>query len=172
MTLNPEEDFEVANLKAANFVEQYTEYLKKANIVHPDDDKAIQSNNTLEHAKKFIELNLMIKLFFWGIGILTLIAGIVSVSNIMLIIVKERTKEIGIRKALGAQPNSIIVMILHESIFVTAISGFIGLFFGIGLLLLISPMIETPFIYNPSVDFNVAVSAVVLLIIAGAIALC
>ena len=170
MTLNPEEDFEVASSKAEKFVEQYTEYLKKANIVHPDDDKAVQSNNTLEHAKKFIELNLMIKLFFWGIGILTLIAGIVSVSNIMLIIVKERTKEIGIRKALGAQPNSIIAMILHESIFVTALSGFIGLFFGVGLLLFISPKIETPFIYNPTVDFGVAVSAVILLIIAGAIA--
>lgn len=170
MTLNPEEDFEVASSKAEKFVEQYTEYLKKANIIHPDDDKAIQSNNTLEHAKKFIELNLMIKLFFWGIGILTLIAGIVSVSNIMLIIVKERTKEIGIRKALGAQPNSIVAMILHESIFVTALSGFIGLFCSIGLLVLVSPKIETPFIYNPSVDFGVAVSAVLLLIVAGAIA--
>lgn len=170
LTLKPETDFELANLKAENFIEQYTEYLKKTNTVHPDDAKAVQSNNTLEHAKKFIELNLMIKLFFWGIGILTLIAGIVSVSNIMLIIVKERTKEIGIRKALGAQPNSIIAMILHESIFVTAVSGFIGLFCSIGLLMLISPMIETPFIYNPSVDFGVAVSTVIILIIAGAIA--
>ena len=170
MTLNPEDDFDVAESKAAKFVEQYTNYLKKANIVHPEDEKAIQSNNTLEHAKKFIELNLMIKLFFWGIGILTLIAGIVSVSNIMLIIVKERTKEIGIRKALGAQPNSIIAMILHESIFVTTVSGFIGLFCSIGLLMLIAPKIETPFIYNPSVDFGVAVSAVILLIVAGAIA--
>jgi len=170
LTLNPEEDFDVANTKADNFIKQYTTYLKKSNTIHPEDDKAIQSNNTLEHAKKFIDLNRMISLFFWGIGILTLIAGIVSVSNIMLIIVKERTKEIGIRKALGAQPNSIIAMILHESIFVTAVSGFIGLFFGIGLLLLISPLIETPFIYNPSVNFGVAVSTVIILIVAGAIA--
>ena len=88
----------------------------------------------------------------------------------MLIIVKERTKEIGIRKALGAQTNSIIAMILHESIFVTTISGFIGLFCSIGLLMFISPKIETPFIYKPSVDFGIAISAVILLIIAGAIA--
>lgn len=112
----------------------------------------------------------MIKLFFWGIGILTLIAGIVSVSNIMLIIVKERTKEIGVRKALGAQPSSIIAMILHESIFVTTISGFIGLFASISLLAAIAPFINTPFIANPSVNFNVAFATVILLIVAGAIA--
>jgi len=102
-TLNPEDDFETANSKANRFIDQYTTYLQKSHNVHPDDTKAIQSNNTLEEAKKFLDLGNMINKFFWGVGILTLIAGIVSVSNIMLIVVKERTKEIGIRKALGAQ---------------------------------------------------------------------
>ena len=170
ITLNPEGDYDSMNMKTENFIDQIKQYLKKSHTIHPEDDKALRTNSTLEHAKKFIDLIQMVNLFFWGIGILTLIAGIVSVSNIMLIIVKERTKEIGIRKALGAQPNSIVAMILHESIFVTAIAGFIGLFFGIGILMLAAPAIQTPFIANPSVNFGVAISTVILLIIAGAIA--
>lgn len=93
-----------------------------------------------------------------------------GVSNIMLIIVKERTKEIGIRKAIGAEPWSIIGMILHESIFVTAIAGFIGLIFSLFLLQLVGPFIEMDYIKNPSVDFSVAIITVVILVIAGAIA--
>lgn len=88
----------------------------------------------------------------------------------MLIIVKERTKEIGIRKAIGAQPISIIGMILHESIFVTSIAGFLGLIFSLVLLELLGPLIETDYIKNPSVDFKVAFTTVLILVIAGAIA--
>ena len=112
----------------------------------------------------------MIRWFFWGVGICTIIAGVVGVSNIMLIIVKERTKEIGIRKAIGAQPLSIIGMILHESVFVTAIAGFVGLISSLILLEFIGPLIETDFISNPSVDFGVAITTVIILVIAGAVA--
>ena len=112
----------------------------------------------------------MIRWFFWGVGICTIIAGVVGVSNIMLIIVKERTKEIGIRKAIGAQPLSIIGMILHESIFVTAIAGFVGLIFSLFLLELVGPYIETDYIRNPSVDFGVAITTVIILILAGTLA--
>ena len=94
----------------------------------------------------------------------------VGVSNIMLIVVKERTREIGIRKALGAKPWSIIGMILHEAIFVTALSGFAGLIFSMALLEIVGPHIEVDYILNPSVNFNVAISTVFVLIIAGAIA--
>ena len=111
-----------------------------------------------------------IEMFFWAVGFLTLIAGVVSVSNIMLIVVKERTREIGIRKALGAKPWSIIGMIMHEAIFVTAIAGFTGLIFSMGLLEIVGPEIEVDYVLNPSVDFNVALSTVILLIIAGAFA--
>ena len=88
----------------------------------------------------------------------------------MLIIVKERTKEIGIRTAIGAQPLSIIGMILHESVFVTAIAGFVGLISSLILLEFVGPLIETDFISNPSVDFGVAITTVIILVVAGAVA--
>ena len=131
---------------------------------------AVNINNSLENAKRFYDLTNMIRWFFWGVGICTIIAGIVGVSNIMLIIVKERTKEIGIRKAIGAEPLSIIGMILHESIFVTAIAGFLGLIFSLILLEIVGPLIETEYIRNPSVDFGVAITTVIILIVAGALA--
>ncbi|WP_373517351.1 ABC transporter permease, partial [Pricia sp.] len=91
-------------------------------------------------------------------------------SNIMLIVVKERTREIGIRKALGAKPWEIVGMILHESVFITAISGFAGLIFSMGLLELVGPHIEVDYVLNPSVNFNVALSTVFVLVFAGAVA--
>src|SRR5690606_38193637 len=91
-------------------------------------------------------------------------------SNIMLIIVKERTKEIGVRKAIGATPWSIIAMILHESIFITAIAGFSGLILGLSLVELVGPNIQADYILNPSVDFNTALITVIVLITAGALA--
>ncbi len=109
-------------------------------------------------------------MFFWFVGICTIIAGIVGVSNIMLIIVKDRTREIGIRKALGAKPWSIIGMILHEAIFVTAFSGFAGLIFSMGLLEIVGPNVEVDYISNPTVNFSIAMTMVILLILAGALA--
>ena len=88
----------------------------------------------------------------------------------MLIVVKERTKEIGIRKAIGALPSSIVGMILQESIFITAIAGFVGLFAGVGLLEIVSPLVETPFIRFPQVDFNTSITTVFVLILAGTLA--
>jgi len=164
------EGYNAALAKSEKFEEQYLLYLKQKNDVAINDEKAIGSYNNLEGRKKFFDISVMMNLFFWGIGILTLVAGIVGVSNIMLIIVKERTKEIGIRKALGAQPSSIVGIILHESIFITSMSGLLGLFFALGLLQLVGPKIETEFILNPNVNFSVALITVVLLIFAGAVA--
>lgn len=145
-------------------------YLKEVHSVAPDDLNAVNAFNTLKEVKRFYTLLDNIRLFFWFVGICTIIAGVVGVSNIMLIIVKERTKEIGIRKALGAKPLSIIGMILHESIFVTAISGFTGLIVSMSLLEVLGPNVEVDYMVNPSVNFNVALSTVIILIIAGAIA--
>ncbi|MFL2621097.1 MAG: ABC transporter permease [Flavobacteriaceae bacterium] len=104
------------------------------------------------------------------IGLGTLIAGIVGVSNIMIFIVKERTKEIGIRKALGASPRSIISIILVESVFITTIAGYLGLLVGVGILELFGPSLKTYFITDPSVSKTLVFSATILLIIAGSIA--
>ncbi len=169
-TLEKKDNFEEALAESERFTEEVSSYLKEKHIIAPDDTSAININNTLEEAKRFYDLINMIKFFFWGVGICTIIAGVVGVSNIMLIIVKERTKEIGIRKALGAEPVSIIVMVLHESIFITTIAGFVGLIFSLALLEFVGPMIETEYITNPSINFSVAISTVFILIIAGAIA--
>jgi putative ABC transport system permease protein len=95
---------------------------------------------------------------------------VVGVGNIMLIIVKERTKEIGIRKALGAQPMSIVGMILQEAIFVTMFSGMFGLILGLVLLEIVGPLIQNDFIKYPQVDFNTAIATVFILVLAGAFA--
>lgn len=169
-TLGQEDNFEAALAASTKFSAELQQFLKEQHSVAPEDTRAININNSLENAKRFYDLMDMIKFFFWGVGICTIIAGIVGVSNIMLIIVKERTREIGVRKALGAEPWSIVGMVLHESIFVTAIAGLIGLIGSLALLELVGPMIETEYIANPSVDFGIALTTVVILIMAGALA--
>jgi len=139
-------------------------------MVAPDDIGAIRVNNELEQAQRYYSLIDAIKLIFWFVGIGTIIAGVVGVGNIMLIIVKERTKEIGIRKALGAQPMSIVGMILQEAIFVTMFSGMFGLILGLALLEVVGPLIKNDYIKNPQVDFNTALITVFILVFAGALA--
>ena len=164
------DNFDQAVAQSIAFKENLQAHLQKAHTVAPEDTGAIQVWSALEEAKRYYSLTGNIKFFFWFVGICTIIAGVVGVSNIMLIVVKERTREIGIRKALGAKPWSIVGMILHESIFVTAISGFAGLIFSMGLLEIVGPYIEVDYILNPSVNFNVAISTVFVLIFAGAVA--
>src|SRR5690625_3974457 len=112
------------------------------------DDRAIRIVNRYEDYKQVKNLFLGIKAFLWFVGLGSILAGIVGVSNIMLIIVKDRTKEIGIRKALGATPRSIVSMVLSEAIFITSMAGYIGLFCGIGILYLIGG-IESDFFLHP-----------------------
>jgi putative ABC transport system permease protein len=105
------------------------------------------------------------------IGVGTIIAGIVGVSNIMLISVRERTRELGIRKALGATPSSIINLILTESVLITSFAGYIGLVAGVGVIELASAHIPAVELFqNPEVDFKAAIGAVILLVLAGLIA--
>jgi putative ABC transport system permease protein len=147
------------------------EGIAKAHTFDPTDERALHINNNLENLEQFLKLIASINMFIWIIGIMTIIAGIVGISNIMMIVVKERTKEIGVRKAIGAKPWSIIGLILQESIFITSVAGYIGLVLGIGLLELINKyMPASDFFRNPSVDINLAIQATVILVIAGAIA--
>ena len=127
-------------------------------------------NNTVEY-ERVMNMLTGIKIFVLIIGILTLIAGMVGVSNIMMIIVKERTKEIGVRKAIGATPASIVGQIIQEAVFITSLSGYIGLVAGIGLIELVKAIgLEGDFFKNPDVDFGMAIWAIVVLVIVGAIA--
>ncbi len=167
--LNKKSNYDEALAQSKQFTKDIKELLKSKNIIAPDDN-AIDAYNSVEEAKQFYDLNLYIRLFFWWVGICTIIAGVVGVSNIMLIIVKERTKEIGIRKALGASPFSIISMILHESIFITTIAGFTGLLASLLLLEFVGPMVQSEYFRNPEVDFSVALTTLVLLVFAGAMA--
>lgn len=169
-TLPKVSDYDLALYQSQAFLKKIERQLRSKYNISPVDTSALYLSNNIESTKEIYTILSTMKLFFWGVGIATLFAGIIGVSNIMLIIVKERTKEIGIRKALGAVPMSIVGMVLHESIFVTALSGMFGLILGLLLLESVGPFIDTEFIVNPEVNFNVAVSTVIILIIAGAIA--
>jgi putative ABC transport system permease protein len=148
-----------------------SQMLARRHSYDPADLRAIRVSNNLEDYKRFSDLMANIRLFIWVIGIGTIIAGIVGVSNIMMIVVKERTKEIGIRKALGARPRSIISQIMLESVFITSLAGYLGMVAGVGLLELVGGMIpRTEFFENPEVNLGIAISATMLLVAAGAVA--
>ena len=136
----------------------------------PDDPQAARVFDNVEGFERFSQFFLVISLFVLVIGLGTLAAGVVGVSNIMMIAVKERTREIGIRKALGATPVSIVAMIVQEAVFLTSIAGLLGLSAGVGFLSLIPHMIDTDMIRDPSVRVGVGVLAAVCLVFAGALA--
>ncbi|UCF93298.1 MAG: ABC transporter permease [Desulfobacterales bacterium] len=135
------------------------------------DVKALRIFNGVERFQKYMNLFSGIRAFIWVIGIGTIIAGIVGISNIMLISVKERTRELGIRKALGATPRSIIGLILTESVLITSVAGYMGLVAGVGLIELASTYLPPVELFqNPQVDIKVALAAVILLVAAGLMA--
>jgi len=169
-TVKMSDNFDEAVALSQNMANAVENELKLMHTISPDDTSAVRVFNTLDEAKKIYSLVATIQAVFWFVGIGTIIAGIVGVGNIMLIIVKERTKEIGIRKALGALPSSIVGMILQEAVFVTMFSGLFGLIFGLGLLELVGPQVESDFLKYPQVDFNIAITTVFLLVFAGAVA--
>jgi putative ABC transport system permease protein len=146
--------------------------LAQAHKFNPEDQRAVFVWNNLEQFKQFLNLFASIRLFIWIIGIGTIIAGVVGVSNIMMIVVKERTQEIGIRKALGATPWSIISLILMESVLITSFAGYIGLVMGVGLLEMISPVFANSdtFFKNPEVDISVAIGATLVMVVSGMLA--
>jgi len=166
LTFNPKLNVDQA-LKFSNLL---TKMLKEKHNVDPRDQGAIRVRNYAEGTKNVQAFMMVLNIIILFIGVGTLIAGIIGISNIMVYIVKERTKELGIRKALGATPKSIVGMIMMESIFVTAVAGYIGLLSGVFILKAIGGNLEKYFIINPSVETYVVVGATIVLIIAGTIA--
>ena len=166
LTYNPE----MNNDEALALGNSITKNLKDRFDVAFSDQRAIRLFNMAQGTKEVEMLTSGLTVIILVIGFGTLIAGIVGISNIMIFVVKERTKEIGIRKALGASPKSIVSIILIESIIVTAIAGYIGLLIGVGVLELVGPSLKEYFIKDPSVSNSLVVGATITLIIAGTIA--
>ncbi|MGY0393490.1 ABC transporter permease [Bizionia sp. KMM 8389] len=166
LTYNPKLDYD----QAIAFGRTLTSKMKDRFDVAETDQRAIRIQNMAEGTKAVGQMTGALGVIILVIGFGTLIAGVVGISNIMIFIVKERTKEIGIRKALGATPRSIVSIILIESILITAIAGYVGLLLGMGTLELAAPVLESYFIKDPSVQPSLIIAATVTLILAGAIA--
>ncbi|MCB0704654.1 MAG: ABC transporter permease [Saprospiraceae bacterium] len=155
--------------------EQVRQHMASLHQFDPKDDQALYINNNLQEYQQFQTVFNMIDGFLWFVGIGSIIAGVIGVSNIMLIVVKERTREIGVRKALGATPRSIIGMILLESVFLTGMAGYIGLLSGFGVVYGINALmkandVELEFFYNPEVSFGAVIIALIILVVCGALA--
>ena len=161
---------EMGHAGAVAFENSLKKYFKEKKSIDPKDPNGIYIQNLTDDLKQSQQFAVVLQLIVSFVGLGTLIAGIIGISNIMVFVVKERTKELGIRKALGATPRSVIQMILQESVFITAISGYVGLFLGILLLKNIGLSLEDYFIKNPFIDFGTALAATVAIILFGAIA--
>jgi putative ABC transport system permease protein len=151
------------------------ELVKRRHSVAPEDKRGVNSFNMATPAQRVNGLFIGINVFIWFVGLGTLTAGIVGISNIMIITVKERTREIGIRKALGATPLVIVSTLLLESTLVTGVAGYVGLVLGVSLLELISFGLRSagakmPYFLNPEVNFQIAVTSICLLVGIGILA--
>lgn len=148
--------------------------IKKNRKIHPEDDRAIGNFDLYQEFNRVESLFTAMRLIAYFVGILVLISGIIGVSNIMLIVVKERTKEIGIRRALGEGPWSIQLQILMESIFLTIISGMAGIIMGalfiFGVNSLLDAVGPVDMFLNPSVSLGVVLIALAILIVSGLLA--
>ena len=156
---------------AVAFENQLKKYLKQKKFIDPTDPRGIFIRSAASNLRENDQFKSALSSIILFVGIGTLLAGIIGISNIMVFVVKERTKELGIRKAIGATPSSIIGMILQEAIFITSISGYAGLLAGIGVLKLVGNTLEEDYyITDPYVDLNTAIAATILLIGFGAFA--
>jgi putative ABC transport system permease protein len=146
--------------------------LKKTHNVHPDDPRAIGGWNAAEEFGKISGLFIAINVLVWVVGIGTLLAGVIGVSNIMLVVVKERTKEIGIRKAIGATPFLIVSQIILEALILTGIAGYLGLSIGIWVLEMVNDAIGAGagMFKNPEIDLSAALICLVVIVISGGLA--
>jgi len=169
MAITAEDGSSITQLK-----EQIFDVIKERHSIHPDDNRAIGNFDIYEQYSRIEGLFFALRLIAYFVGSLVLISGIIGISNIMLIVVKERTKEIGIRRALGATPWSIRGQVLLESIFLTIISGMMGITFGAFIIYIINLILDAngpvDMFANPSVDIKVVIIALTVLIVSGLMA--
>lgn len=160
------------NIEVADLEQQARVTLKKRHNIHPDDHRAIGGWNASEEFGKISGLFVAIQVLVWVVGIGTLLAGVIGVSNIMLVVVKERTKEIGIRKAIGATPFSIVSQIILEALILTSIAGYLGLSAGVGVLELVNSSIggSAGMFKSPEIDLTAALVCLIIIIISGGLA--
>ena len=170
MAITAKDGYSITNLKTQIF-----SLLKNRHTIHPEDDRAIGNFDLYQEFSKVNGLFIALRFVAYFVGTLVLLSGIIGISNIMLIVVKERTNEIGIRRALGATPWSIRGQILMESIFLTIVSGMMGIILATGLIWLVNMQLsgmdtsEMMFL-NPSVNLGVVMIALAILIISGLLA--
>lgn len=176
-------DFTISGLNTLaeneDFIERFRQKIGALHNFDPDDKSAISIWNTAEVAVQTAQILNTITLFIWVVGLFSMIAGVVGISNIMLITVKERTKEFGIRKAIGASPSSILRLVLLESIIVTALFGYLGMMLGVGITEIVNNLMEmsaqasegepAPF-KNPTVNIGIVIQATIVLIVSGVVA--
>ncbi|TDE47063.1 ABC transporter permease [Flavobacterium rhamnosiphilum] len=167
MALTANDDASITELKP-----KILDFMKSRHSIHPQDDRAIGNFDLFQEFSKIQGLFFILKFIAYFVGTLVLLSGVIGISNIMLIVVKERTKEIGIRRALGATPGAIRSQILSEAIFLTIIAGMFGIALATGLLAVINMVLESMpsegmMFANPSVDLTVVFIALVILIGSG-----
>jgi len=168
----------VTAVKSANIAlvqQKINTFLRRRHSIAPDDEQAVGGFNLAKEFKKFFGMIASVGILIWIVGIATLLAGVIGVSNIMLVVVRERTKEIGVQRALGATPFRIMNNIITESIFLTASSGYVGIVFGVGVIELIKMVAnkvgsDNPFFTHAGVNLNIALMALIILVIFGALA--
>jgi len=157
--------------ESQRMVEDVRDRMADVHDFSPEDPRALFVMNNVENFSRIQGVITGIRIFIWVIGIGTLLAGVVGVSNILMIAVRERTREIGIRKAVGGTPRSVVALILQEAILITTVAGYLGLVVGVTLLELFARFVpNADFFREPQVDLRVAVSATMLLVVAGAVA--
>jgi putative ABC transport system permease protein len=164
-----------AGIPAAVVEEKVKTLLGQRHKIHPDDRSALGSANIEKEFQEVQGLFSGIKAVSWLVSVMTIIAGVVGVGNIMLIIVKERTKEFGVRKSVGAPPWSIVSMIMLESLVLTGLAGYLGLLAGVSFVELINYALiefdaQSDFFANPEIDFQVSLTALLVLALAGTMA--
>ncbi len=166
LTYNPNFDL----TEALNFSERIENLIKRRHKVAPDDQAAVRVFNYAQFFSEISSFTAGMSMMSIIVGALILLAGVVGIGNIMVFIIKERTKEIGVRKALGAKPWQIIKLVLLESVFTTVLAGFLGMLFASLILAAIGPNINTPAFANPSVSISTVLTATIILVVSGVLA--